>query len=64
MWLPINPGSLHFTVVITEPIYWMLSLLEDMFRAEFEFLWCRISIHVVKAREAIIRFSFGLFDVR
>jgi hypothetical protein len=37
MWLPINPGSFHFTVTLEE-LDWMLSLLEYIFRAIFEFL--------------------------
>jgi hypothetical protein len=38
MWLPINPGSFHVTVTL-EGLDWMLSLLEDTFRAINEFLY-------------------------
>ena len=65
MWLPIKPGSFHVTVtLLIEKLDWMLSFLEDMFRALYEFLCRRISIKAFKVRKAIIRFFFGLFDVR
>jgi hypothetical protein len=61
MWLPINPGSFHLTVtLLIEELDWMLSLLEYIFRAIFEFLNCRI-LQAFNLWEAILNFPFDFF---